>query len=184
MPTSPLLQLDTGVRRSPFLGLIRGVQASRMSTPIISEPSCRMIMTSSVPDPLRQEIRQFRAQLRDLEQRRDALQVETAALRLWEEAPGEGRVPRWVAEAAIRRRQAEIAELGTEISGLVEQVITLCDRLPGNTHGTPSLELEPIPMPIPQDEATGSTMNRIILSLNRSRSTYAAPGSDDGGYSL
>lgn len=135
-----------------------------------------MAPSYAAPESARTEIRQLRAQLRDVEQRRDTLLVETAALKLWEEAPAEGRVPRWVAEAAIRRRQAESDELGLEIGELVRRIATLCDQLPDNVHGTPSLELEPVPTLVVQDESGASAVNRILISLNRARTAPRTAG--------
>lgn len=120
--------------------------------------------TPATPDPLRHEIRRHRARLRELEQTRDALLVETAALRLWEEAPADGRVPRWVAEGAIRRRLAEIEELGVEIRELVSKIANLCNSLPDVVHGSPSLELEPIPVVVPSEEHPAAQFSRIHFS--------------------
>lgn len=156
--------MDAAPRSSPILGLIRMAQAARMPKPALPTFSRTMEPLSGPIDPLRLEIRGCRTRLRALEHRRNSLLVETAALRLWEEAPSEGRVPKWVAEAAIRRRLAEIDELGAEIQAQVDRIAQLCNALPDNPHGTPSLELEPIPIsatpvsppprPSPPDSAT------------------------------
>jgi microcystin degradation protein MlrC len=139
-------------------------------TDFVPRPSS-MGSPASSASTVREEILELRSNLRDLEQRRGGLLVETAALRLWGEAPAEGGVPRWVTDAAIRRRQAEAEELAVEIRELVCRITTLCDRLPQNIHGTPSLELEPIPTGFPEDAATGSVVSRILMGLNRSRRT-------------
>jgi hypothetical protein len=160
MHTQHPLLMDATVRLSPILGLIRIAQASRMQKPSLPPLSRLMEPIPSAIDPLKGEIRQSRARLRIMEHRRDALLVETAALRLWEETPTEGRVPRWVAEAAIRRRLAEIREQ-------VNRIAQLCNSLPDNVHGTPSLELEPVPVILPNEDESSVPPNRIFGGVGR-----------------
>lgn len=160
------------LKHEDFLpGWLRGGTTPGSTITHFTSYGCRMDSPLHSPATVRDEILGLRSTLRDLEQRRAALLVETAALRLWGEAPSEGGVPRWVTDASIRRRQAEAEELAVEIRELVCRITTLCDRLPQNVHGTPSLELEAIPTRFPEDATTGSVVNRILMGLNRSRMT-------------
>lgn len=167
MHTQHPLLMDATVKLSPILGLIRIAQASRMQKPSLPPLSRLMEPIPAAIDPLKAEIRQSRVRLRIMEHRRDALLVETAALRLWEETPTEGRVPRWVAEAAIRRRLTEIDELGEEIREQVHRIAQLCNSLPDNVHGTPSLELEPVPVVLPNEDESTVPPNRIFGGVGR-----------------
>ncbi len=67
--------------------------------------------------------------------------------------------------AAVRRRRAEIEEIDSGICDLVGQITRLCDSLPENVHGSPSIELEPLPV-APPDETPEYTVNRILEGLN------------------
>lgn len=167
MHTQHPLLMDAAVKLSPILGLIRIAQASRMQKPSLPSLSRLMEPIPAAIDPLKAEIRQSRIRLRFMEHRRDALLVETAALRLWEETPTEGRVPRWVAEAAIRRRLTEIDELGMDIREQVNRIAELCNSLPDNVHGTPSLELEPVPVMLPNEEDPSTAPNRVFGGVGR-----------------
>ncbi len=124
-----------------------------------------MESSSHPSDDSRSEIRRCRAQLHSLGQRRESLLVENIALRFWESAPSEERIPKWVAMAAVRRRRAEIEEIDSGICDLVGQITRLCDSLPENVHGSPSIELEPLPV-APPDETPEYTVNRILEGLN------------------
>lgn len=150
------------MERQRRAGFFRSAEVARLDLNPLTQ---RMETPPAIPDALSLEIRQCRAQLHGLGQRREALLVENIALRFWENAPTEERIPKWVAMAAIRRRRAEIEELDSGISELVARITRLCDSMPEIVHGTPSLELEPLPA-LPPDEYPDYSVNRILEGLN------------------